>query len=261
MKSLGVASSITVVLSLGVTAPASAAVLPARGSATAGSSVQVADAAPRFSMSDRWAREVTRYGDADTSAYSIAHVRELQYRLRWSGVFHAGVTGFFGTITRAAVKKYQGREGLRVTGVAGHLTWAHLIHDTIRHRAAIPHVCKSAGWHACYDRSMHQVTLWHNGELRNSWLVRGGEYGLETRVGNSRVYYRDIDHVSLLFDSSMPYAQFFDGGQAYHGSPYMMDPFVDHSHGCVNMYIEDARQLWNLTSDRVLDVSVYGAWD
>ncbi len=59
----------------------------------------------------------------------------------------------------------------------------------------------------------------------------------------------------------MPYSQFFDGGQALHGSGLMMDPFVGHSHGCINMYIEDARQLWNLTHNKRLYVSVYGAWD
>jgi hypothetical protein len=41
----------------------------------------------------------------------------------------------------------------------------------------------------------------------------------------------------------------------------MMSPFVDHSHGCVNMYIEDARQLWGLTAAKRLFVTVYGAWD
>ena len=59
----------------------------------------------------------------------------------------------------------------------------------------------------------------------------------------------------------MPYSQFFDGGEALHGSRLMMDPFVDHSHGCVNFYVEDARQLWNITYDKRLWVTVYGAWD
>jgi hypothetical protein len=216
---------------------------------------------PHFSMRQKWAREVTHYGDADTSVYHIEHVRELQYRLTWAGAFDRNVNGRFGTATRAAVKRYQRDEGLRATGRAGHVTWAHLIHDTIRHRGAIPHVCKTDGWHACYDRSAHQVTLWRNGEMRNSWLVRGGDYGTETRVGTHAVYTRDKDHVSRLFDAPMPYSQFFDGGQALHGSVYMIDPFVDHSHGCINMYLEDARQLWNLTSTKRLVVTVYGAWD
>lgn len=216
---------------------------------------------PDFSMRQKWARESTRYGDADTSVYDIQHVRELQYRLTWAKTFDNTVNGRFGKATRAAVKRYQQKEGLRVTGVAGHLTWAHLIHDTIRRRGMIPKICKTDGWHACYDRYAHQVTLWRDGEMKNSWLVRGGEYGIETRLGTHTVYTRDIDHVSRLFDAPMPYAQFFDGGQALHGSVYMIDPFVDHSHGCINMYLEDARQLWNITSDKKLVVTVYGAWD
>jgi lipoprotein-anchoring transpeptidase ErfK/SrfK len=108
---------------------------------------------------------------------------------------------------------------------------------------------------------MHQVTLWHKGAIRNTWLVRGGGYTTPTRTGNTKVYLRDKDHVSGLYNTPMPYSQFFDGGQALHGSAYMINPFVDHSHGCVNMYIEDARQLWKMTHSKRLHVSVYGAWD
>ena len=66
--------------------------------------------------------------------------------------------------------------------------------------------------------------------------------------------------MSSLYGTPMHYSQFFSGGQALHGSPLMVDPWVDHSHGCVNMYIEDARQLWRLTVGRPVDVNVYGAW-
>ncbi len=260
MKKLGAVFAVAAMLGAGawVSSPAMA-VTPA-GSVHL---VQSAKAAPkaRFSMKDKWARQVTRYGDVDVDAYHLDHVFELQYRLRWAGVFHTSPTGLFGKITEAAVKRYQRQEGLKVTGVATHITWAHLIHDTIRHRAGIPHICKTSGWHACYDRKIHQVTLWHNGGMRNSWLVRGGDHQYQTRVGNSQVYYRDINHVSTVYGTAMPYSQFFDGGEAYHGSPFMVDPFVDHSHGCINMYIQDARQLWHLTASHRLYVSVYGGWD
>lgn len=253
-KRLGaVGATVALALALGPAASATATTISVTGASTA--------ASKSFSMKDRWAREVTRYGDSDGSVYSIQHVTELQYRLRWAGVYHTSITGYFGPVTRRAVKRYQSREGLSVTAVAGHRTWAHLLHDTVRNRGKIPAICKSAGWHACYDRSMHQITLWRNGVIRNTWLVRGGDRPYQTRVGNTRVYKRDIDHVSGLYGTPMPYSQFFDGGQALHGSPFMLNPFVDHSHGCVNMYIEDARQLWRLTSTRRLHVSVYGAWD
>jgi hypothetical protein len=257
---LGALCAAAVTLSLSAALPAQATA-PQTSAVAAVSTPRAAKPDHGFSMRQKWAREFTRYGDADTSVYDIDHVRELQYRLTWAGTFKAGVTGTFGTATRSAVKKYQRREGMRVNGIAGHATWAHLIHDTIRRRGHIRHVCKTDGWHACYDRTAHQVTLWHDGEMRNSWLVRGGDYNVATRLGTEKVYLRDIDHVSQLFDAPMPYAQFFDGGQALHGSAYMIDPFVDHSHGCVNFYIEDARQLWSITYDKKLFVTVYGAWD
>jgi lipoprotein-anchoring transpeptidase ErfK/SrfK len=104
------------------------------------------------------------------------------------------------------------------------------------------------------------VTLWRGGRLWNTWLVRGGSRDNPTRTGDFTVFKRDKDHVSGLFGSPMPYSQFFSGGQALHGSRNMMDPYEGHSHGCVNMYVEDARQLWNLTHDRRLRVHVYGRW-
>lgn len=214
-----------------------------------------------FNLRQPFARESSRRGDADRGTHAIAHVRELQYRLHWAGVLCARPTGYFGRRTQAAVRRYQQREHLRVSGIATHTTWAHLLRDTIRHPHQIPHFCKRSGWHACYDRSMHQVTLWHNGVMRNTWLVRGGASYARTRLGNTVVYYRSKHFYSTEYDSPMPYAQFFDGGEAFHGSVYMTDPFSGHSHGCVNMYIEDARQLWRLTHDKRLHVTVYGHWD
>jgi len=208
-----------------------------------------------------WSREVVRLGASDRDPYHIAHVRELQYRLKWAGLFPAAPTGYFGTVTRDAVKTFQARRHLKATGVVNADTWKLLLQRTVRNAQGVPAVCKQSGWHACYDRKYHQVTLWYNGDIYNTWLVRGGAYTLQTRLGTHQVYYRDIDHVSGTYGSPMPYSQFFDGGEALHGSRLMMDPFVDHSHGCVNFYVEDARQLWNLTSNKTLWVTVYGAWD
>jgi peptidoglycan hydrolase-like protein with peptidoglycan-binding domain len=214
-----------------------------------------------WNMQRRFAREVTKYGNTDTDAYHIQHVYELQYRLTWAKVYAGPVTGHFGPLTRGAVKRFQKKVHLRVTGVANHQTWRELIKRTVRARGLIPHICETRGWHACYDRKRHQLTLWHKGRIRNSWLGRSGDRGVETRLGNFTVYYRDKDHVSSLYDLPMPYSQFFSGGQALHGSVLMVDPWVDHSHGCINLYIKDARQLWSLTSQVKLYVTVYGAWD
>lgn len=259
------AAALAVGLTAGGLSTATAATGPAVPAATAQKTTTLAtsqvSAAPHvFKPRQRFARELTRRGDRDTSTSHIEHVRELQYRLRWADVYNGPVTGTFAKRTYKAVKRFQRQHHLEVTGKANARTWRKLIPRTVRGRHAIPPSCKGRGWHACYDRKRHQVTLWKRGQLWNSWLVRGGSASTPTRVGKFKVFYRDKDHVSSLFDSPMPHSQFFSGGQAFHGSPLMMNPFVGHSHGCVNMYREDARQLWQLTAKHPLKVRVYGAW-
>jgi hypothetical protein len=218
-------------------------------------------AAARTAAGDGYfGREVVGPGARDIDPYHIAHVAEVQYRLRWLGLLDARVSGYFGSRTTAAVQAFQRRIGHPPTGTVDAATWRPLIKQTVRGRARVPAACRSAGSWACYDRSRHQVSLYRSGVLVNSWLVRGGSSSTPTRTGTFVVYLRDIDHYSSLFGAPMPYSQFFSGGQALHGSRLMMDPFVGHSHGCVNFYVEDARQLWRLTATRTLHVRVYGAW-
>lgn len=76
--------------------------------------------------------------------------------------------------------------------------------------------------------------------------IRTGRDDEETRLGWHTVYWRSKDHVSTIYDSApMPYAQFFDGGQALHGR---LDDLYDGggSAGCVNLRLDDAERLWNL---------------
>jgi len=220
-----------------------------------------AGASAGWTLRDPFSREVVRRGDVDVDPYNIAHVREVQYRLKRLGLFDVAPTGKFGSVTEAGVKKFQKRQGLKVTGVVNYPTWRLLIPKTVRGKGSVPDRCKKAGWQVCYDRGLHQANLYHDGILLNSWMVRGGAADTPTRLGTYQVYYRDIDHTSSEFDDApMPYSQFFDKGQALHGSRMMMDPYVGHSHGCVNFYTEDAHQLWNLTSTKTLWVTVYGPW-
>jgi hypothetical protein len=220
-----------------------------------------ASASTGWTLRDPFSREVVRRGDVDADPWHIEHVYEVQHRLKRLGLFTATPNGRFGRSTEAAVRTFQRQIGLTPTGVVGYRTWQLLIKRTVRGRSAVPRACKGSGWHACYDRRWHQVNLYRDGTLLNSWLVRGGSASTPTRTGTFRVYYRDVDHVSSTFDGApMPYSQFFSGGQAVHGSRLMVDPFVGHSHGCVNFWTEDAQQLWRLTSTKRLWVHVYGRW-
>ncbi|MEV0743980.1 L,D-transpeptidase [Streptomyces sp. NBC_00184] len=83
--------------------------------------------------------------------------------------------------------------------------------------------------------------------------IRTGRDAQETRPGWHSVYWRNRDHVSTIYDNApMPYAQFFDGGQALHGHP---GDLYDGggSAGCVNLTVDDAAALWDLLAvdDRV----------
>lgn len=243
---------------VGASAQAAPGAAPQAAPTTGPSSV---GADERLRLKARFAREVTKRGDRDRGVHAIEHVRELQFRLRWASVYSGPASGRYRSWTANAVKRFQRKADLRVTGKATSKTWVELIKRTTRGERALPRKCTHGiGWHACYDRSRHQVTLWRRGNLWNSWLVRGGSVSHKTRVGNFRVFRRHRHHTSGLFGSPMPWSQFFSGGQAFHGSSLMMNPFVGHSHGCVNMYNEDARQLWALTHRVNLNVHVYGRW-
>ncbi|WP_327304446.1 L,D-transpeptidase family protein [Streptomyces sp. NBC_01298] len=79
--------------------------------------------------------------------------------------------------------------------------------------------------------------------------VRTGRDEEETRPGWHEVYWRSEDHVSTLYpDSPMPYAQFFDEGQALHGRPGNLYAHGG-SAGCVNLTVPDARRLWDLLTE------------
>lgn len=74
--------------------------------------------------------------------------------------------------------------------------------------------------------------------------IRSGRDGEETRSGPHRIYLRKRHEVSRLYDNApMPYAQYFSGGQALHGTPH--DLFTGPgSAGCVNLRLPDAARLW-----------------
>jgi hypothetical protein len=208
----------------------------------------------------RFYRPTVRRGTQDGDVYHIRHVRELQYRLRWSGAYTGPVTGNFGPLTEAGVKAFQTRHHLAADGVADLRTWQSLITVTVKGLSRVPPICRRAGWHSCYDRSSNQLFGYYNGTLWNVWLVRGGAKHAQTDPGSFTVFARYVRKNSSIYGTLMHYFQKFHGGEGVHGSITMIDPFVGHSHGCVNMYIEDSKVLWDMTAGKTHAVTVYGAW-
>jgi peptidoglycan hydrolase-like protein with peptidoglycan-binding domain len=107
-------------------------------------------AASGWSLRDRFAREATYALDRDVDPWHIEHVRELQLRLRFLGLFERRISGVDGVATQRAVREFQAAHGLPESNTATHATWAALIEATIRGRSFIPRGCHAAGRHACY---------------------------------------------------------------------------------------------------------------
>ncbi|MFF7791995.1 L,D-transpeptidase family protein [Streptomyces sp. NPDC007991] len=87
--------------------------------------------------------------------------------------------------------------------------------------------------------------------------IRSGRAGYRTRAGWHKVHRRHKDHWSALYNTPMPYARFFSGGQAFHGVHGSLNTTVG-SRGRVDLSVPDARRLWSVLKqgDRVF---VWGA--
>ena len=71
----------------------------------------------------------------------------------------------------------------------------------------------------CVDKTSRSLRWVVDGVVRKSVEVRFGSDELPTREGAFAVFRKSRDHVSSLYDTPMPFAMFFSGGQAVHYSP------------------------------------------
>jgi hypothetical protein len=101
-------------------------------------------------------------------------------------------------------------------------------------KSRIPSSCKQ-GRVICIDKSTRTVKWVVNGGVQLSMAARFGSSRTPSRTGVFRVYWKDVDHVSDLFGSSMPFSLFYSGGQAVHySSDFAARGYRGASHGCVN---------------------------
>jgi len=88
----------------------------------------------------------------------------------------------------------------------------------------------------CIDKSTASMSWVVGGEVKSTMEVRFGSELTPTREGAFSVSFKSRDHVSSLYDTPMPYAMFFSGGQAVHYSPdFAANGYNGASHGCVNV--------------------------
>ncbi len=174
-------------------------------------------------------------------------VRELQARLRQIGHFDRNPTGYYGTVTDASVRSFQGKWDLPRTGRTDAETWERLLAMTRKPTAreldppttlpvAKPDPRCLKGRVMCVSKSSRTLSWMIDGKVLMSMDVRFGSQYTPTREGTFSVFWKSRHHVSTLYDSPMPYAMFFSGGQAVHySSDFAARGYSGASHGCVNV--------------------------
>jgi peptidoglycan hydrolase-like protein with peptidoglycan-binding domain len=181
-------------------------------------------------------------------------VREVQARLVDAGITLRKPTGTYDKATTAAVKQFQGKFGIKRTGVVSTTTWPKLRALT-KGGERLDERCLK-GRVICVDKTQKVVRLVKDGKTVQVLDARFGRKGMTTREGAFKVQRKSRDHVSNLYHVSMPYSLFFSGGQAVHYSAeFARIGYARGSHGCVNVRVKSgARKLFDSVKvgDRVI---------
>jgi lipoprotein-anchoring transpeptidase ErfK/SrfK len=228
-----------------VTRPAAAPVATSPPSAVVQARV-VSSSSPSPSLTLAKALKVTKLPTMLSRGATGVMVSAVQQRLVWTGlVLH--VNGIFDLATYKAVRKFQGKQGLHVSGTVDSRTYKRLVLVT-RRGAGLDPRCASSGQVLCIDKSQKVLRYLVGGRVVLTVDVRFGSANLPTREGVFQVYEKDRYHVSTLYHTPMPFAMFFSGGQAVHYSKFFAAVgYAGHSHGCVN--VRDMHAILTLFSD------------
>ena len=188
-------------------------------------------------------------------------VRDLQARLKQIAWYFADVTGTYGPVTGSAVRGFQAKREIPVTGLVDQRTLDRLYAmtrtptDDELHNIAVGSASTRTrldarcltGRALCIDKTSRTLRWVVDGEVRSTLAVRFGASYSPTREGVFHVGWKSANHVSKLYGSAMPFAMFFSGGQAVHySSDFAARGYYGASHGCVNVRDYDGiRSLFN----------------
>jgi peptidoglycan hydrolase-like protein with peptidoglycan-binding domain len=154
-------------------------------------------------------------------------------------------------ITKAAVEMFENQNGLTVDGLAGPQVWTTLLADAASNKVdSAPYV------YVLVSKVLPEnLTLYDNGVAQYTNIpVNTGAPGADTTDGTYPVF----EHVTASVmkgtnpdgttydDPNVPWASFFNGGDALHGFVRAQYGFPQ-SNGCVEMTVADAAMLWPLT--------------
>lgn len=100
---------------------------------------------------------------------------------------------------------------------------------------------------AVVDLSSQTVDVYVNGEHRHRWATSTGRRGHRTPTGSYRPKRLERQWYSRKYDwAPMPYAVFFRGGYAIHGTTETGRLGRPASHGCIRLRTANAREFFRL---------------
>ncbi len=164
-------------------------------------------------------------------------VAQAQMRLTWLGaqIDEQEIDEQrYGPSTRRAVGAFQVKFLGQQHGRLGTGTWDAL--QRVAGRVGeLPQQCQREK-SICVDMDQKLLRLVSGEDVLLTLDARFGMSGYPTAQGSFRVQRKSRNHVSSLYRTRMPFALFFNGGQAVHYSPYFdRDGYRGGSHGCINL--------------------------
>ena len=156
-----------------------------------------------------------------------------------------------GEITKAAIMSFENQNGMTVDGLAGPEVWATLLQDVATNKVnANPYV------YVLVSKVLPEnLTLYNNGVAQYTNIpVNTGAPGADTTDGTYAVFEHVTSSVmkgtnpdgTTYDDPAVPWASYFNGGDALHGFVRAQYGFPQ-SNGCVEMTVANAGTLWPLT--------------
>jgi peptidoglycan hydrolase-like protein with peptidoglycan-binding domain len=154
-------------------------------------------------------------------------------------------------VTKAAVEMFQNQNNLTVDGLAGPQVWSTLLADVAANKVdTVPYT------YVLVSKVLPEnLTLYNNGVPQYAGIpVNSGAPGADTQDGTFAVF----EHVtasemkgtnpdgSTYDDPNVPWASYFNGGDALHGFVRAKYGFPQ-SNGCIEMTVANAGMLWPLT--------------
>ncbi len=178
-------------------------------------------------------------------------VKDLQARLKQIQWYDKLIDGTYGAETVEAVRGFQTKREIPVTGEVDQRTLDRLhamtrkpTEDELNNRAparsnnsqmSLDPRCLT-GRVLCVSKSQRKLAWVIDGQIQTTLDVRFGSSETPTRNGEFSVGWKSRDHVSTIYHTPMPYALFFSGGQAIHYSAdFAANGYNGASHGCVNV--------------------------